>query len=272
MTNDLPDPLGLSSVPKQTLFGIEVLAISMRELLDLAEKAIERRSSFNIGQLSGPTLVRIRRDGQMCHSLLEADVFVADGGGVVVASRILRKPLPHRLAGIDIMLGLMDRANRAGHRVFLFGAEQWVLDVVAERWARDYPQAKIVGSRNGYFSPDQEAEIAAQIRESGADILFVAITSPTKEHFLARWGKDLGVPVLHGVGGSFDVVAGKVARAPDLVQKLAMEWAYRIYQEPRRLWRRVGLANVLFAGLVAWECAAELIRPEGANWSRTRGA
>lgn len=263
--------LRLDSIPKQTLFGIETLAITMPELLDLADRAIEQRCQLNIGQLSGPTLVRIHRDADMCRSLLAANIFVADGAGVLVASRILRRPLPTRLAGIDIMYGLMDRANQHSHRVFLLGAEQWVVDKVHERWTQEYPNAKIVGKRNGYFTSDQEAEVAQQVKQSGADILFVAITSPTKEHFLATWGAEVGVPILHGVGGSFDVVAGKVTRAPELAQRLSLEWAYRIYQEPKRLWRRVGMANLLFVGLVGWEVAANLVRPEGANWAKAKG-
>lgn len=261
--SDPSDPLELSQLDVQYLFGFPVLVARLDDVVDLCERAIARRVRLNLGQLSGPTLVRIQRDYQLRRSYLAADVFFADGAGVVVASRVLRRPIPERVTGIDLMYRLMERADAAGHGVFLLGAEQGVLDTVHDIFARDYPGARIVGAHHGYFQQQEEQAIAEQVRDSRADMLFVAITTPKKENFLARWQDLMDVPLLHGVGGSFDVVAGKVERAPELWQRLNLEWAYRIVQEPRRMWRREGMANLLFGGLLAWELAAELLRPEG---------
>jgi N-acetylglucosaminyldiphosphoundecaprenol N-acetyl-beta-D-mannosaminyltransferase len=136
------------------------------------------------------------------------------------------------------------------------------LDTVVDVFSRNYPGAKIVGHHHGYFNEEDEPEIARKVKASKADILFVAITTPKKENFLARWQDMMEVPVLHGVGGSFDVVAGKVQRAPKLMQKLNLEWFYRIVQEPRRMWRREGMANVLFGGMLVWELLAKILKPE----------
>jgi N-acetylglucosaminyldiphosphoundecaprenol N-acetyl-beta-D-mannosaminyltransferase len=116
--------------------------------------------------------------------------------------------------------------------------------------AADYPGVQVAGSRDGYFKDAEEQAVAADIGASRADILLVAMTSPKKEKFLARWSETLGVPVCHGVGGSFDVMAGKVERAPDLWQRLGLEWLYRVKQEPRRLWRRYLVTNALFCGML----------------------
>jgi N-acetylglucosaminyldiphosphoundecaprenol N-acetyl-beta-D-mannosaminyltransferase len=257
------ESLGLADLPCRNLLGYPVLAATMDDVVALCERAIKLRVPLFLGQASGPTLVKVQRDYQFRRAFLQADLFFADGAGVVLASRVLGRPVPERIAGIDLMYRLMQRADAKRYRVYLLGAEQWVLDKVVESFRACYPGAVLVGSQNGFFTPDEEPGIAQSIAASNADILLVAMTSPKKEHFIVRWREVLGVPVLHGVGGSFDVVAGKVRRAPALVQRLGLEWSYRIAQEPRRMWRRTGMANVLFAGMVAWEWIADILRPEG---------
>jgi N-acetylglucosaminyldiphosphoundecaprenol N-acetyl-beta-D-mannosaminyltransferase len=108
----------------------------------------------------------------------------------------------------------------------------------------------LVGHHHGYFTPQEEPALVAAIAGAQPDILLVGISSPKKERFLARWGDQLGVPVCHGVGGSFDVLAGKVRRAPLAWQRLGLEWLYRVKQEPRRLWRRYLVTNALFCAMV----------------------
>ena len=128
-----------------------------------------------------------------------------------------------------------------------------------------HPELKIAGTRSGYFSDEQSLEVATEIRESEATMLFVGISSPKKEIFLARHGNQLGVAVCHGVGGSFDVVAGKTQRAPELWQRLGLEWLYRLLQEPRRMWKRYLVTNTVFIGLVARAAVARLFRGRGAS-------
>lgn len=254
--------LGGNGLEARSLFNYPVLAATMQQVVDLADRAIAERMRFMTGQISGAMVVRMQRDEELRRSVMDSDIFIADGAGTVLASRLLGRPLPERIAGIDLMHKLMEVADRKGYRVYLFGAAQEVLERVVERFRTDYPGAVIAGHRNGYYKPEQEPGIAEAIRDAHADILFVAMTTPKKEIFLAKYAELMQVPVLHGVGGSFDVVAGKVKRAPLWVQKVGMEWVYRILQEPKRMFRRGAVSNMFFAALVAWEFAADKLKPE----------
>jgi N-acetylglucosaminyldiphosphoundecaprenol N-acetyl-beta-D-mannosaminyltransferase len=133
------------------------------------------------------------------------------------------------------------------------GAADDILQRTISEFERLHPGIVIAGSQNGYFSSEQEEAVATAIRDSRADVLFVAITSPKKERFMAKWSALMNVPVVHGVGGSFDVVAGKVKRAPELWQKLGLEWLYRVKQEPGRLWKRYAVTNALFTWMLLKE-------------------
>jgi N-acetylglucosaminyldiphosphoundecaprenol N-acetyl-beta-D-mannosaminyltransferase len=236
-----------------TLFGIPVQSSTMDEVLDDVDSAIADRRSLDIGVINAAKVVNMRRNPELAAAVLESDAIYADGMSVVWASRILGQSLPERIAGIDLMHGIMQRGRGKGYRVFCLGATQEVLDTVCKRFAEDYPGAHVVGAHNGYFTTDAEESIAMQIRDSNPDVLFVAITSPKKEQFMARWSDLMNVPVIHGVGGSFDVVAGKVERAPESWQKIGMEWLFRVLQEPRRMWKRYLVTNTLFLRLVLSE-------------------
>jgi len=239
------------------LFGIPVEAATMEQVLARVEKAVETRESLDIGVVNAAKVVNMRKDAELSEAVLSSDVIYADGMSVVWASRILGQPLPERIAGIDLMHRIMQQGQVKGYRVFCLGATQEVLDTVCERFAKDYPGASVVGSHHGYFKGQDEEEIVALVRDAMADVLFVAITSPKKERFTAKWSDTMGVPVVHGVGGSFDVVAGIVKRAPPIWQRTGFEWLYRVLQEPGRLWRRYLVTNSKFA----WLVVRELLKP-----------
>jgi len=153
------------------------------------------------------------------------------------------------------MHAILERGNARGYRVFCLGATREVVAEAVRRLEEMYPNVRFVGARDGYYRPEEEAALAEEIRAARPDVLFVAMTSPKKEDFLARWSRELGVPVWHGVGGSFDVAAGKVQRAPGAWQRLGLEWLYRVKQEPRRLWKRYLVTNLAFVYLLAQEWA-----------------
>jgi N-acetylglucosaminyldiphosphoundecaprenol N-acetyl-beta-D-mannosaminyltransferase len=153
------------------------------------------------------------------------------------------------------MEAIVRRGNARGYRVFFLGAEQHILEKATDRMAAENPGLRIVGRHHGYFTEAGEESIAREIADASADVLFVAMTSPWKEQFLARWSSVLGVPVCHGVGGSLDVVAGKVKRAPRVWQRLGLEWLYRVVQEPRRLSKRYLVTNTLFCSMLLHELA-----------------
>jgi N-acetylglucosaminyldiphosphoundecaprenol N-acetyl-beta-D-mannosaminyltransferase len=240
-------------LPVRELFGIPVAALTTDQALDLVDRAVQTRERLQIGVVNAAKIVNMRRNGLLRDDVLSSDVILADGVPVVWASRLLRRPLPERVAGIDLMLGILERGRHRGYRVYCLGATPEVLDVVTARILEKYPGIELAGRHHGYFTQEEEAGIARDIAARRADVLFVAMTSPRKEQFLARWGRRLGVPVCHGVGGSFDVLAGKVRRAPPAWQRLGLEWLYRVKQEPRRLWRRYLVTNTLFCLLLARE-------------------
>ena len=192
-----------------------------------------------VGVVNAAKVVNLRHDAVLRESLLECDMLLADGQSVVWAGRILGRPLPERVAGIDLFEALLELADREGRSIYLLGARPEVLATLTS-----IIRAPVAGGRHGrgrgdgYFTDDEAAEVAEEIREAAPDMLFLGITSPKKEIFLGRYGDTLGVPVLHGVGGSFDVLAGVVQRAPARWQRAGLEWAYRLLQEPGRLWRR----------------------------------
>lgn len=232
------------------LFGVPIAAATMDEALDRVEAAIARRDRLQIGVVNAAKIVNMRRDPLLRADVLSSDVIYADGMAVVWASRLLGRPLPERVAGIDLMKHILARGAARGWRVFCLGATDEVLDKAVTRMEADYPGLLVVGRQHGYFGPAEEEKVAARIAETRPDVLFVAMTSPKKENFLARWSGLINAPVCHGVGGSFDVLAGKVERAPEIWQRLGLEWLYRVKQEPRRLWRRYLLTNTVFCGMV----------------------
>ncbi len=247
----------ISRVSKvRQLFGVPIHAATTAQTIELCDKSIRAHDRLVIGVVNAAKIVRMRNEIPLREAVLGADIVLADGMSVVWASRILGLPLPERIAGIDLFYSLLDLADRQGYSVYLLGAEQNVLDIVMKRIRESYPHARIAGSRNGYFVEDNAASIAEDIRSSRADILFVAITSPKKELFLDAYGDRFGVPVCHGVGGTFDIMAGKVKRAPVVWQKTGFEWLYRTFQEPRRLWKRYLVTNSVFI----WMVLQELVR------------
>ena len=144
---------------------------------------------------------------------------------------------------IDLMINLVKFASEKNYKIFFFGAQEKVLLELINIYSSKYSKDIIAGFRNGYFKKEEEKDIAKQIASSGANILFVAISSPTKENFLYTHRELLSeVNFIMGVGGSFDVIAGKVKRAPLWLQAIGMEWLYRLYQEPKRMWRRYLIA------------------------------
>lgn len=235
------------------MFGIGVDALSMDETLDLLDSAIQTREQVLVGVVNAAKLVKMQRDPGLMQSVQEADVCLADGMSVVVASRVLGQGLPERVAGIDLMTRLLERGDELGYRFFFLGAREEVNATVVARVKTDHPGAIIAGRHHGYFDEDGEAAVAEAIRDGRVDVLFVAMSSPKKEQFMARWHTHLGATVVHGVGGSFDVYAGLVSRAPSSMQKLGMEWLWRLGQEPGRMWRRYLTTNATFAYMVLRE-------------------
>ncbi len=256
LTADLgvaPAPLRTVTLPglRRDLFGLSFDAVTLDEAVQQCRDALTARSPMLVGVVNAAKAVNLRSDHVLRDSLLECDLLVADGQSVVWASRVLGKPLPERVAGIDLFAALLQVAADDGRSVYLLGARPEVLEALIEAITTRWPTLRIAGHRDGYYAAEDSAQVAADIREAAPDMLFLGITSPKKEIFLGTYGATLGVPVMHGVGGSFDVMAGVTKRAPKAWQGAGMEWAYRLIQEPSRMWRRYLRTNSAFVLLVA---------------------
>jgi N-acetylglucosaminyldiphosphoundecaprenol N-acetyl-beta-D-mannosaminyltransferase len=239
--------------PHRTLFGLKVDALTLDETVRRCISAAEAREPLEVGVINAAKVVKMRRDEELRAAVAGCDVIVADGQSVVWASKLLRAPLPERVAGIDLFQQLLVEAERKGLPVFFLGAKENVLAEMVRRMQTWYPKLKIAGSRNGYFTDDEAGAVADEVRASGASLLFLGMTSPKKEKFVATYGERTGAHVVHGVGGSFDVFAGVVRRAPRAWQKAGFEWLYRAAQEPRRLGGRYLSTNAKFIRLVVSE-------------------
>ena len=239
--------------PRETLFGLDVDALTMNQVIDRAQEHLRSRDPFVIGVVNAAKVCKLSADRVLRDSLLTCDVLLADGQAVVWASRFLNHPLPERVAGIDLFEELLAVAHRDRRRVYLLGARPQVLALLEAAIAERWPSVVLAGSRDGYFTDEEAPEVADAIAASAADMLFLGMTTPKKEIFLGTYGHRLGVPVQHGVGGSFDVLAGVTQRAPVSWQRLGLEWAYRVAQEPRRLWRRYLVTNSVFLLLLLRE-------------------
>ncbi|GAA4556783.1 WecB/TagA/CpsF family glycosyltransferase [Pseudonocardia xishanensis] len=211
----------------------------------------DRRRSHTIVTVNVAILMMMRQDPQLTAAVRAADMVVADGVPLVWVSRWLGEPLPHRVTGVDLMLELLRVGAERGLRVFLLGTTQERLDELVWVIGDRYPGLRIVGSRNGYFGPEHHDDVAAQIRSARADLLLMGMPAPMKEIWAERLREELHTPAILGVGGAFDVLAGYVRRAPEPVQRMGMEWAWRLMLEPRKLWKRYLVTNVTFLALVA---------------------
>jgi N-acetylglucosaminyldiphosphoundecaprenol N-acetyl-beta-D-mannosaminyltransferase len=224
--------------------------VDMDQAVARCEEAIAARRYLQHMSVNAAKLVALRDDPDMRRMVASCGLITADGQSVVWAARLLGARLPERVAGIDLMTRLLEAADAKGYRVYVLGARREVLDTALERLRERHPRLNLVGARDGYYAEEEAAEVCEEIRASGADILFVAMSSPRKEYFLGERGASLGVPFTMGVGGSIDVVAGLTRRAPRPLQRAGLEWAYRLAQEPRRLARRYVTTNARFAWMV----------------------
>ena len=218
---------------------------------DLIERSIEANAFAQHVAINAAKIVAMRADPELRSVVEQCQIVSADGQSVVWASRLLGDPLPERVTGIDLMIELLALAERRGLRVYILGARADVLERALQRIKARHPALEIAGARDGYYAPEEEAEVAAAIGRANADMLFVAMSSPKKELFLGRYGRTIDVPFVMGVGGTIDVLAGITARAPRLWQVVGLEWLYRLLQEPRRLGRRYVSTNAAFIALVA---------------------
>ncbi len=231
------------------ILGLPVDRLSLSQTIEKIETFIASRKPHRLVVVNVAKIVKARQDADLKKVIETADLIRPDGVPVVWLSRLLGRKLPGRVNGTDLMEKLFEVAAQKSYRIFFFGATEEVIQNTVKIVQEKYYGLQVAGFRNGDFSAEEEPEIIRTIRRSKADILLVGFGSPKKEFWIAKHLKDLNVPIVHGVGGSFDVVAGKTKRAPVWMQNYGLEWFFRLLQEPKRMWKRYLFTNSVFVWL-----------------------
>lgn len=244
---------------KVNLFGTDIDCLTMEETIQVVDKIIQDRTPRQHVVVNALKFAMMSSNPELKNIVNSCDIISADGLPVVWASRILAQPLPTRVAGVDLFQNLVRFCSQKGYRPFFFGAREEIAIKTVENFKEKYPSLKVAGYRNGYFSQEEESQVSEMIRKSRADILFVGISSPIKEIFLSKWMNYMQIPFCMGVGGSFDIIAGKTKRAPEWMQEAGLEWFYRVLQEPQRMWKRYATTNSIFV----WMVLKEYLRSNG---------
>jgi N-acetylglucosaminyldiphosphoundecaprenol N-acetyl-beta-D-mannosaminyltransferase len=233
------------------ILGVRVDPITIEEALNRLASFIAEGTPHHVVTINPEFVIASRRHPTFRSVLEAADLCLADGVGLVWAGRILGRPLPERVAGSDLLPRVAERAAREGWRLFFLGARPGVAQQAAQVLASHYPGLSVVGTYPGSPADDEAPDILSRIRAARPDMLFVAFGAPAQDLWIARHRDALAVPVMMGVGGAFDFIAGVTRRAPRWMRRAGLEWLHRLIHQPWR-WRRM-LALPQFAARVVAE-------------------
>ena len=226
---------------KVTILGVPVDAITMGEAVARIDSFIEKRTPVLVATANAEMLMRATHDGALRRILQGAAMVTPDGAGTVWSAHHLGHAMPERVAGYDMVQELMREAPAKHRRIFFFGSAPGVADKAKKKAEQLYPGIEIVGTRNGFFTAADEPAIIEEIKAAHPDILLAALGVPKQEKWLAKHLGELGVPVAIGVGGTFDVMAGIMKRAPRWMQRAKLEWLFRGMMQPKRAGRLLAL-------------------------------
>jgi N-acetylglucosaminyldiphosphoundecaprenol N-acetyl-beta-D-mannosaminyltransferase len=247
----------MKSTERVELLGLSFDAVTMETAVARClEFCRAPRTSHTVVTANAAHLCMMRHDPELTRACQAAHLIVADGMSVVWALRASGQPVPERVAGIDLMTRLLAAAGDQRLRVYFLGARREVVTTLVEMSRVRYPGIEIAGFRDGYFGLEDHQAIVEEIRASSAHMLFVGMPTPYKEIWCEHHCRRLEVPIIMGVGGSFDVLAGFIRRAPRWLQAMGLEWFWRLLMEPRKLWKRYLTSNPEFIWLAGKEIAA----------------
>ncbi len=224
------------------ILGVPVDMVNREEAFAVFEKIFREPGCSMIVTPNSEIVQNASKDEELKALIGEADLIIPDGIGLVYASKIMGCPLSERVTGIDFLETIIAHLAETGESIFFFGSKPGVADAAAARMKEKYPGLRVAGTQNGYFTPEEEPGIVEQINASGADFLCVALGAPKQERFIAQHREEFtSVRGAIGVGGSLDVWAGNLKRAPEFYRKHGLEWLYRFIQQPSRIGRMAAL-------------------------------
>lgn len=224
------------------ILGVPVDMVNREEAFAVFEKIFREPGCSMIVTPNSEIVQNASKDEELKALIGEADLIIPDGIGLVYASKIMGCPLSERVTGIDFLETIIAHLAETGESIFFFGSKPGVADAAAARMKEKYPGLRVAGTQNGYFTPEEEPGIVEQINASGADFLCVALGAPKQESFIAQHREEFtSVRGAIGVGGSLDVWAGNLKRAPEFYRKHGLEWLYRFIQQPSRIGRMAAL-------------------------------
>lgn len=236
----------LGNNERVTILDTQIDVLNFAETVELVERYVLEKEPLHLIGVNADKINELSQNEKLREIVNSCGVINADGASVILASRFLKKELPERVAGIDLMQSLVSLSAEKGYSVYLLGAKEEVVQETAAVLKKQHPQLKIVGVHNGYFSEADWPEISREIGAAAPDFVFVGITSPLKEYLVEYLQNEGHRCVFMGVGGSFDVISGKIPRAPMWMQKANLEWLFRVMQEPKRLFKRYFVGNWKF--------------------------
>ncbi len=217
------------------ILGLRIDRPAPQEVLALLARSVDARTPRHVVTADASMVVLARRDPALMQIVQSADLVTPDGAGILWAAKLLHTPIPHKISGVDLVADLCRLSAQHGWRVFFLGAAPGVAALAADNLRARFPGAQIVGTRDGYFSREDEPQVIADIQAAQPDVLLVAFGIPKQEKWITAHKAALQVPVSIGIGGSFDVYSGRVKRAPVWMQKASLEWLYRLASNPKKI-------------------------------------
>ncbi|WP_051465051.1 WecB/TagA/CpsF family glycosyltransferase [Butyrivibrio sp. FCS014] len=243
----------LGSNKRITILNTTIDVLNVKDTIKLVEQYVKQKEPLHLMGVNADKINELNENERLKQIVNSCGIINADGASVIIASKYLGMSLPERVAGIDLMQSLVRLSEKRGYSVYLLGAKQEIVERTAKVLKKKYPNLNLVGIHNGYFKESEWPEISKELKSLDPDFVFVGITSPMKEYLIEFLQDDGNDGVFMGVGGSFDVISGAIPRAPKWMQRMGLEWLFRVIQEPKRLFKRYFVGNWVFINAIRKE-------------------